>query len=57
MFTWGSKYLFGVSAFSLLGAILYGLATGGGIIGVISAGYKAASASTPATRSWWRLRW
>ncbi|MEM7338050.1 MAG: hypothetical protein AAF467_05335 [Actinomycetota bacterium] len=40
MFTWGPKYLFGVAAFSLLGAALYGLVTGGGAIGVISAGYK-----------------
>ncbi len=40
MFTWGSKYLFGISGFALLGAVLYGLVSGGGLIGVISAGYK-----------------
>lgn len=40
MFTWGSKYLFAVSGASLLGAVLYGLTTGGGVIGVLSLGYK-----------------
>ncbi len=40
MFTWGSKYLFGVAGVALLGAIVYGLVTGGGIVGVISVGYK-----------------
>lgn len=40
MFTWGSKYLFGVTAASLLGAVVYGLITGGGLIGVLSIGYK-----------------
>ncbi len=40
MFTWGSKYLFGVAGVALLGAIVYGLVTGGGIVGVVSVGYK-----------------
>jgi hypothetical protein len=40
MFTWGSKYLFGVAVVSLLGAAVYGLASGGDFIGVISLGYK-----------------
>lgn len=40
MFTWGSKYLFGVSLAALVGAVVYGLVTGGGIVGVISMGYK-----------------
>lgn len=40
MFTWGSKYLFGVSLAAFLGAVAYGLITGGGPVGVISAGYK-----------------
>lgn len=40
MFTWGSKYLFGIAAAGLLGAIVYGLISGGDPIGVISVGYK-----------------
>lgn len=40
MFTWASKYLFAVSGASLLGAVLYGLISGGGLIGVVSLGYK-----------------
>lgn len=40
MFTWGSKYLFAVSGASLLGAALYGLISGGGVLGVMSLGYK-----------------
>lgn len=36
----GSKFLFALSAFGLLGAALYGLTTGGDLIGVISMGYK-----------------
>lgn len=40
MLTWGSKYLFGLSGFALVGAIVYGLVTGGDPVGVISAGYK-----------------
>jgi hypothetical protein len=40
MFTWGSKYLFGVARASLLGAAVYGLVSGGGLLGVVSAGYK-----------------
>jgi hypothetical protein len=42
MFTWGSKYLFGVAVVGLLGAAVYGLVTGGGLIGVLSVGYKGA---------------
>ncbi|MFV0257600.1 MAG: hypothetical protein ACK5PP_04025 [Acidimicrobiales bacterium] len=40
MFTWGSKFLFGLSAGSLVGAWLYGLFSGGSLVGVISIGYK-----------------
>lgn len=40
MFTWGSKYLFGIGAAGLLGAIVYGLVTGGDPVGVVSIGYK-----------------
>lgn len=40
MFTWGSKYLFAVAGASLIGAALYGLISGGGLIGVVSLGYK-----------------
>lgn len=40
MFTWGSKYLFGVAGAALVGALLFGLITGGSILGVISIGYK-----------------
>ena len=40
MFTWGSKYLFGLAGFALVGAALYGLISGGGLVGVVSAGYK-----------------
>lgn len=40
MFTWGSKYLFGVAFASLVGAAAYGLSSGGDIVGVFSAGYK-----------------
>ncbi|MCP3992723.1 MAG: hypothetical protein GY724_26890 [Actinomycetia bacterium] len=40
MFTWGSKYLFAVSVAALLGAALYGLISGGDVVGVTSAGYK-----------------
>lgn len=40
MFTWGSKYLFTVAGSSLIGAALYGLISGGGLIGVVSLGYK-----------------
>ncbi len=40
MFTWGSKYLFGVSLAAFVGAVVYGLVSGGGIVGVISMGYK-----------------
>lgn len=40
MFTWGSKFFFGLMTGSILGAIAYGLITGGGPVGVISSGYK-----------------
>ena len=40
MFTWGSKYLFGVSLVAFVSAIAYGLITGGGPVGVVSLGYK-----------------
>ena len=40
MFTWASKYLFSLAGVSLLSAAAYGLISGGGAIGVISAGYK-----------------
>ncbi len=40
MLTWGSKYLLALSGAALLGAMVYGLVTGGDVIGVVSAGYK-----------------
>ncbi len=40
MFTWGSKYLFGVFVAAFLSAVVYGLVSGGGPVGVISFGYK-----------------
>lgn len=40
MFTWASKYLLAVSGASFLGAVLYGILSGGGPIGVVSLGYK-----------------
>ncbi|MEM9563660.1 MAG: hypothetical protein AAGA93_13640 [Actinomycetota bacterium] len=40
MFTWGSKYLFGVCVAAWLGALVYGLVSGGDIVGVLSMGYK-----------------
>lgn len=40
MFTWGSKYFFGIFVAAYLGAIAYGLITGGGPVGVVSYGYK-----------------
>ena len=40
MFTLGSKFFLGLMAGALLGAVAYGLVTGGDPIGVISAGYK-----------------
>ncbi|MDH3292988.1 MAG: hypothetical protein OER95_01545 [Acidimicrobiia bacterium] len=40
MFTWGSKYLFGVCLAAFIGALAYGLITGGEPVGVISLGYK-----------------
>ncbi len=40
MFAWGSKYFFALSITALLGAMIYGIASGGDIVGVISSGYK-----------------
>lgn len=40
MLTWGSKYLLGLSFAGFVGAIAFGLVTGGDLVGVISAGYK-----------------
>lgn len=40
MFTWGSKFFLGLMAGALIGAIAYGLVTGGGPVGVVSSGYK-----------------
>ncbi len=40
MFTWGSKYLFAVAGAGLLGAVLYGLISGGELLGVVSVGYR-----------------
>jgi hypothetical protein len=39
MFTWGSKYFFGLAGAFVVAAIVYGLVTGGGPIGVISLGW------------------
>ena len=40
MFTWGSRNLLGVALLAWLGALVYGLTTGGHLIGVLSLGYK-----------------
>jgi hypothetical protein len=40
MFTWGPKFLFAISLSGFLGALVYGLVTGGEPIGVLTAGYK-----------------
>ncbi len=40
MFTWGPKFLFAISLSGFLGALIYGLVTGGEPVGVITAGYK-----------------
>ncbi len=40
MFTWGPKYLIGLSVTAWLAALAYGLVTGGDIVGVLSFGYK-----------------
>ncbi|MDH3295619.1 MAG: hypothetical protein OER95_14970 [Acidimicrobiia bacterium] len=40
MFTWGSRNLLGVAALAWIGALIYGLTTGGHVIGVLSMGYK-----------------
>ncbi len=39
MFTWGSKFFFGLMIGSIIGAVAYGVITGGAL-GVVSAGYK-----------------
>jgi len=40
MFTWGSKYLAGMTLASFIVMIAYGIVTGGDLVGVISSGYK-----------------
>lgn len=40
MLTWGSKYLIALSGAAFVGALVFGLVTGGDPIGVISVGYK-----------------
>jgi len=40
VFTWGSRNLFGVALLAYVGAIVYGLSTGGHLIGTLSMGYK-----------------
>lgn len=40
MFTWGSRNLFGIALLAYVGAIVYGLSTGGHLIGTLSMGYK-----------------
>ncbi len=40
MFTWGSRNLLGVALLAWVGALFYGLTTGGHVIGVLSMGYK-----------------
>ena len=40
MFTWGSRNLFGVALLAWIGALFYGLTTGGHLVGVLSMGYK-----------------
>ncbi len=40
MFTWGSRNLLFVALFAYLGAIVYGLSSGGDIVGTLGLGYK-----------------
>ncbi len=40
MFNWGARYLLTLSGLSYVAACAYGVATGGGIVGVLSLGYK-----------------
>ncbi len=40
MFTWGSRNLLTIGLFAYIGAIIYGITTGGGLIGTLSMGYK-----------------
>lgn len=40
MTTTGSKFLFALSAFGLIAAVVYGLTTDGEVLGVVSGGYK-----------------
>ena len=40
MFPWGSKYLFAASGASWLAGLVYGMTSGGGLVGVLSFGYK-----------------
>ena len=53
MSTSGSRFLITLSVFGVVAAVVYGLSTGGEFLGVLSAGYKAVSASMPGTRSCW----
>lgn len=39
MFTWGSKYFFGLSAATFVAAIIYVLVSGGGLLGALSLGW------------------
>lgn len=40
MFSWGPKYLFAVSLTAFVAAVVYGLVTGGDVVGVLTSGYK-----------------
>jgi hypothetical protein len=40
MFTWGSKYFFGLSAAALVAALVYAIVSGGSVIGGLSLGWK-----------------
>ena len=40
MFTWGSKYFFGLSAAALVAAFIYALVSGGAVVGGLSLGWK-----------------
>jgi hypothetical protein len=40
MFTWGSKYFFGLSAAALVAAVVYAVVSGGELIGGLSLGWK-----------------
>lgn len=40
MFTWGPKYLFAISMTAVFSAVVYGVVTGGDLIGALSIGYS-----------------